>query len=193
MEFAAAALTSLSGGAGAATAAGIGSDAVAGAAAGAATAGSSLLTPSLFGSILQGGAGLMSAMAAVRQGTAQKEADLQSANQAEMDAAQQQIVGATQTNSLKSQLVATLGQRDVAYGSSGVDLSFGTPAVARSAAIEDAGSAVATTDANTDAQSDRLRQRAAVYRQMAGQAKDAGDVTATGELISAGSKILLRG
>lgn len=192
VEFAAAALTSM-----ATTAGTVAAPLELAGATGAASAGtgllSSLATPSLLGSVLQGGAGLLSSFAAIRAGQAQKEGLLQQANAADLDAGQQKIIEATKENSLKSQLVATLGQRDVAYGASGVDLSFGTPAAARSQAIVDAGSALGTDEADNGAVTSQLRARAAAYRAQAADAAAAGDTTATGTLLTTGARLLMRG
>ena len=96
---------------------------------------------SLFAGILQGGAGVTSAYAATRAAGEQSAALENQAFQTQVQAQGVGVSGDLQANSLKKGLLDTLGQRDVAYAASGVDLSFGTPQIARTQAVTDAGNA----------------------------------------------------
>jgi hypothetical protein len=192
MEFAAAALSSL---ADAGTAA---AGAVSSAASGIGGAVSSATSAfggagSFFSGILQGVGGITSAMAATRAAQAKADAYQNQAADAERDANQQQIAATGRQTGLRKDLLATLGQRDVAYAASGLDLSFGTPVQARDQAIVDSSNAIAGDQATADTNQAMLRQRAAQYRKMAGQALDAGDYTAIGTALSTAGSILKRG
>jgi hypothetical protein len=181
MEFAIGALTSIAGGIGTAA------SAVGGAAS---TIGS---VGSVLGGILGGGASLVSAMAAHRAGEARAGALMSQAADAQADAAQTSIVGEQRQTSLKRDLLMSLGKRDVAYAASGVDLSFGTPVIARQEAVADAGRAIAQDQAGTEQTRLRLLGRAGQLRIQAGQSADAGDINAIGDLLTGGYRLLRRG
>lgn len=148
---------------------------------------------SLLGGVLQGGAGLVQAMSLSRAGQAKADAlDMQAAT-SDATAMQQTTVGINQTNGLKAKLLSTLGQRDVAYGASGIDLSFGTPAAARTQAEQAGADAIAGTADNAEMMKTRLLAQGDSLRQQAAEAQDAGDIGADGALLSAGARILSRG
>ncbi|PPQ39375.1 hypothetical protein SAMN06265338_103221 [Rhodoblastus acidophilus] len=183
MEFAAAALSSLASGlGGAATAA---TSAVS-------SVGSAIGGASTFASILQGGAGLVGAMSAVRSGDAQAEALRQAALDAEQDRRAVGVDSINQQTSLRKALIQSLGERDVAYAASGVDTSFGTPAVARQAAEADTQNALSQVQDDTAAKQARLSARAASYRQQASEASSAGWIKGVGSILTAGAGILGR-
>jgi len=180
MQFAIAALSS------AATALGglaSSAGAAAGAAAPAAAGGfGSLLSSgaSIFGTILSGGLGLVSAMSAARAGKQEELDAIGKAKDAEMEASQERLDGDRRAADLRRGLLKELGERDVAYAASGVDLSFGTPVIARAQADEDAARALAADRDVTDYRGRRLAARADLYRAQGAEARAAGKVKAAG-------------
>lgn len=203
MEFAAAALTSIASAASGAAATGAtaltntaafsaaelaGSGTAAGfsaASAGtAASVGGSLLSAlgstSTISSILSGVATVGSILNTQRAADVQTQGYELNAQDATMAAA---IEGNAETQnriSLKAALVKALSERDVATAASGVDLSFGTPNVARKQATQDAENAITVSDQTSKLKQSRLLERAASYRLMAANtqsgalAKEAG-------------------
>lgn len=172
MEFAAAALTSI------AETVGIGASSAGslGAAAGGAAGASSGLLPALGStstwlSVLQGGATVGSMLATIRSGNLDAAGKLQQADEAEADAKLEEIKGLERRASLRKNLIAAIAERDVAAAASGVDLSFGTPSVARQQAIADTDKALAIDSSTEIMRKQRLLQRADTYRWMAGETK----------------------
>lgn len=159
----------------------------------AAGGGGSLLSGSTALSILQGGVGLLGAMSAVRAGQSQAAAYGLSAADARAQATNETIAATEKETSLRKALVASLGERDVAYAASGVDLTFGTPAAARAGAIDDATRAMSTARLGFDARRSQALARAAGYDALAADAEEAGNTKAFGSLAGVGIDILKRG
>ncbi|MVA44695.1 hypothetical protein GOZ83_06310 [Agrobacterium vitis] len=176
------------GSAAAGTAAATGAAATGAAAAGTAAAGGLSIS-----SILQGTAGVLSAVSAVSAGNAQAEGYEQAATEAQSNQRLTTLEGISRRSSIKQAMVDQVGQQDVAYAASGTDLSFGTPTQARKEAFREADLGTATqvgTEQTTQAQlSDRERN----YRKMAGKARLGGWVSAATSLFSTGSSIKARG
>lgn len=186
MEFAAAALATI-------TAALGETGAAAATTAATATTTAASATGSMLSSILQGTAGLVGAMGAVRAGQAQAEAYRMQAGDARIDARQEEIAGMQREDGLKRKLLASLGERDAATAASGVDLSFGTPVVARDQAMEDANRAVSMNQGETEMRRARLMARAASYQRMASEAESAGLTKGIGSLLMTAGSIGRRG
>lgn len=199
MEFAAAALTTIGStvaeGAAAIGTAVTGAPAAFGAPAipslfSAAGVGGSLSTVS---SILSGGATVASVLMAGRAGEAQSKAYLTQADDADMSARVEQVQGLQRRNSIKAALVDAIGQRDVAGAASGVDITFGTPSIARSKAQTDGERALAIDQTSEDFNRSRLLERAANYRAMAANAS-AGALGKQAVLsLEGGARLLRRG
>lgn len=198
MEFAAAALSTL-----ATAGAEIGSTIAAGAssisAAGSsiASAGSTLLSAtggaSTWATILSGGATVASVLAMQNAGESKEFALNAQADDAELQAKVEQVQGLDRRQSLKAALVQAVGERDVADASSGVDISFGTPAQARREAIKDGERAIDLDQSTEDFRRQRLLERAGNYRIMASQARNGALGNAAALAIEGGAKILKRG
>lgn len=177
-EFAAAALTTIAGTT--AAAAPVGVVGTAGAMAvptfGAASAGllSGLGGVSTVASILGGTATVASVLAAQRAGEEKAQSLELAALDAEADSAIEVNRGTERRTGLRKQLLATLGAQDVATAAAGVDLSFGTPAQARSEATREAETALDVDRSTEDLRRSRLAERAASYRKMAGQSRAGG-------------------
>lgn len=138
----------------------------------AATAGSTLM------SILQGTATALSVVGGLRAAQAQADMRNAQAEDAKAEAAMEGTRGIERRNAIKQRMIQDLGDRDVAYAASGVDLSFGTPTTARNQATADANAALSTDAATEDIRRNRLLSRAAQYTMMAEDARSAGTLKA---------------
>jgi hypothetical protein len=160
---------------------------------GAAKAGSDLGGGSIVGSILSGGASLLQ-MSALRAAGRQKAMDLTFQSQdTATEIAQENIQATGRQNGLRQALLDTIGERDAAYAASGVDIGFGTPALARQEASASAESAIAQDAAGTNARVSRLNAKAQNLLIMARQARRSADAEATTVGLSAVGRLLARG
>lgn len=162
-----------------------------------AAAGSSLLSAAGFtstvASILSGGATIAGAMAAARAGKQDAiNAEMQ-ARDIDFDVKGEQLQGMERRNSLRRSLIQALGERDVAYAASGVDLSFGTPVIAREEANRDAERALSIDQSTEDFRVARLRERQRNLRIMGMEARRGGLAKAAGLVLEGGASMLRRG
>jgi hypothetical protein len=194
MEFAAAALTSIGsslGATGAAIPGAVGATSIGGAPL--VAAGSSLFSASSAFSVLSGASTVLSMLNANRAGEAKAAALNAQADDADTQTQIEAIQGTARQTSLKKALVQQLGDRDVATAASGVDLSFGTPAIARRQDITDTERALSIDQDTTDTRVARLRERAANYRIQAQQAQAGGLGSAASLAIEGAAKLFKRG
>ncbi|OCC01843.1 hypothetical protein BA190_26895 [Labrys sp. WJW] len=159
----------------------------------AATTASTFSLGSLFTTMLSGGATAISAMAAMNAGKQQAAAYNLEASQAMADNAQESVEGRVRRDSMRKDLIKQLGEQDVAYAASGLDLSFGSPLQARDDAKADAARALSTDLDNETVTRNRLTQRAQALRAMARDAKSAGRMKALGLAFDFGTDVLKRG
>lgn len=166
MELAASFVTSIFGGG--ATAAGATAGAAATATAAPAAAGFSL------SSLLQGTATVLGMVQSINAGKADEEAANAAADDAAREIPLETLQGITRRTALKKEMMDSVGQQDVAYAASGVDLSFGTPSRARSEAFRQADLGL-TSDVGTEqTRIGRLQEREAEYRKRARRARQSG-------------------
>ncbi|MCF1478138.1 hypothetical protein FS782_13765 [Agrobacterium vitis] len=144
-------------------------------------------------SILQGTAGVLSAVSAVSAGNAQAEGYEQAATEAQSNQRLTTLEGISRRSSIKQAMVDQVGQQDVAYAASGTDLSFGTPNQARKEAFREADLGIATQVGTQQTTQAQLSDREKSYRKMAGKARLGGWVNAATSLFSTGSSIKARG
>ncbi|GJE06351.1 hypothetical protein AOPFMNJM_1667 [Methylobacterium jeotgali] len=196
MEFAASALTAMASAAGSVGASGVASAATAGASA--LTSASSALAPltsagSVVGSILSGSASLLQ-MSQLRQAGREKELslNLQAADTVN-DIARENLQQQDRSTSLRQALLQTIGERDAAYAASGVDLTFGTPAVAREQSVTQAEQALTMESATATSRVARLNERAGNLRLMARSARRSADTMADLTGLQAAGNLLRRG
>ncbi len=163
----------------------------------AASAGSSIFASlggmSTAASILSGGATVLSVLNAQRAGEMKAQALNAQADDADVSGQLEGLQGTDRRNSLKAQLTQAIGDRDVAAAASGVDLSFGTPAVARAQAQRDGERALAIDQDTQDFRVARLKERAAGYRAQAIGANAAGLGTAAALALQGGAQLARRG
>jgi len=167
MELAASFVTSIFGGGASTAAAGAGAAATSAVAAPAA-AGFSL------SSLLQGTATVLGMVQSINAGKADAEAANAAADDAAREVPLETLQGITRRTALKKEMMNSIGQQDVAYAASGVDLSFGTPLQARTEAFREADLGL-TSDVGTEqARVGRLQEREAEYRKRAKRARQSG-------------------
>ncbi len=144
-------------------------------------------------SILQGGMGLLGAMASIRAGQSAAAGYRSQAADTRLDVGQETIAATQKETSLRKALVASLGERDVAYAASGVDLSFGTPAAARSQAIDDTNSAMSMARTQSEMRRRQLLARADTLDAMAEDAASSGLIKGLGTFGGSMFDIVKRG
>lgn len=148
--------------------------------AGAAGLGGLLGSTSTWAGLLSGGATVASVLQARRAGEQEAHKLNLAAGDADLEAKIEQIRGLERRNSLKAKFVEAVGERDVAYAASGVDLTFGTPAIARQEAVRDTERALAIDQDTENLRRSRLLERAGNYRLAAAQAREGGIFKAIG-------------
>lgn len=142
--------------------------------AGASTLMSTAATGLSLGSILQGTASVLGVISTLAGASAEAQQMKQAAADADMEQSLETLQGIGRRASIKREMEDALGAQDVAYAASGVDLSHGTAARARTDAFREADLAL-STDAGTEmTRKSRLAERAANYRSMAKRAKISG-------------------
>lgn len=202
MQFAAGALASVAKGIGGAIGFG-GAGAAAGGAGAAAKTGGLLATlgkASTWGSILSGGATVLSLMSQRQANTSMMvgaEIDALNlegqADDTRLEIGQERVAGENRRNSIRRALLETIGDRDAAYAASGVDLSFGTPAVAREQAAASAERALGQDRDTQEINVSRLEQRAANLRTRAAFTRRSAQRTAGTNNLAMAAQILRRG
>ena len=166
MELATSFVTSIFGG-GASTAA-------AGAGAAATTAAAPAAASFSLSSLLQGTASVLGMVQSINAGKADAEAANAAADDAAREVPLETLQGITRRTALKKEMMDSIGQQDVAYAASGVDLSFGTPSQARTEAFRQADLGL-TSDVGTEqTRIGRLQEREAEYRKRAKRARQSG-------------------
>lgn len=199
MEFAAAALSTIAGGISSAVgavgsaASGIGSAlGIGGTAAG---AGSGLFGGfgSTLATILSGTATVAGIMGAQSAGQEQARSLFAQAGDARTEQDIERIRGTERRDSLRRSLLATLGERDAAAAASGIDLSFGTAAMARQEAERDAESALTMDQGTQDLRIARLQERENEFIRAGRAAKRAGTIKAVGLGLKGAASLAGRG
>ncbi len=144
-------------------------------------------------SILQGTATVLGVVSSVAAGNAQGDALEMQAADAEAEQPLENLQGIERRSSLKRAMVDQLGQQDVAYAASGVDLSFGTARAARKDAYREADRALTADVGTQQTRVARLSERAANYRSSAKRARRAGLVNGVVGAAQGLSSIVERG
>ena len=156
-------------------------------------AGASTLMPAAasgisLASILQGTATVLGVVSSIAGGNAEADALNAQAIDAEREQEIETLSGIERRASIKATLAEALGQQDVAYAASGVDLSWGTASQARREAYREADLAITSAASTELTRNSRLMERAANYRASAKRARSAGIIQGlTGGLQGAAS------
>lgn len=128
-------------------------------------------------SILSGVATVGGIVASIAAGNAESENLKAQARDAEAEKGFEIVQSVDRKRSLLKAAQETVGEIDVAYAGSGVDLSFGSAAQARTETFREADLGLTTDSATTEMRLNRLTERAANYRAMAKRAKRLGLIT----------------
>lgn len=129
------------------------------------------LTSMLASNALQGQASAQQAAQVVRAGYQQSDNFTAEAVNTDNQGTIEELSADDRQDTMRRDLLRRLGERDVAYASSGVDLSFGTPGQARDEAIADTNRALAIDTETANYNRSRLDERAAGFRQRAREAR----------------------
>ena len=122
-------------------------------------------------SALQLGLGGLSALSTINAGNEKADQLLASAADADSAAVNERVTGTERRASLKRQAAESMAEKQAAYAAGGVDLSFGTPTIARAQDTRDAEHALAIDQGTEDQRVARNAERAAQFRAAASKAK----------------------
>jgi hypothetical protein len=167
-------------------------------------AGAATLTPAAAGlgaaaaggfslsTLLQGGATVLGLVSSIQAGRAEQERLDLMAQDADREQPLETLQGIDRRRSLKAAAMDAIGEMDVAYAGSGVDLSFGTAAQARTDAFRETDLGLTTESGTTMTRLARLTERAANYRRMGKRALQAGIIGGFGQAMQSGAQMLGR-
>ncbi len=99
------------------------------------------------------------------------------------------LQGITRRNDIKRSFMEQLGQQDVAYAASGVDLSFGTPGQVRKEAFRETDLGITSDNGTEQTRVARLDEREAEYRKRASRAKKSAMFDALTQGLKTGASI----
>ncbi|WP_336800484.1 hypothetical protein [Kaistia sp. MMO-174] len=174
----------------------VGGAAASGAGASAAAAGTGLgsfLTGSTGLSILSGVATVGSALSSLAGGKQEAAGLRMQADQANFDARQEEVEGVRRTTKLKRALLQALGENDVAYAASGIDLGSGVAEDNRANAEKLAATEISIDRSTTEARAAMYRSRAASFTRLASSAESSSLLKALGIGAEGGLRLLQRG
>lgn len=183
MELALGAMASMAAGAG--TAAGTAAAAGAGL--------SAFLGSSPVLSILGGAATAVSVLQQMQAGDMQAQQYEVQAMGARNEAIGEQAAGASRSAKLRAELMRTLGENDVAFAASGIDISAGEAATRASRTRDTAWGEISIDRASTDARVAGLRGREVAFRQMASGTRRGALLQAVGTGLQGAARVSLRG
>jgi hypothetical protein len=146
----------------------------------------------MLSSILQGTASVLGVVSSIAAGNR----DAEQAELAALDAEREQPIENLQSTerrrTLRAAAAEALGELDVAYASSGADLSFGTAAEARNAAHRELDLGLTSEAGTTMTRLARLRERSVNYRTSAKRLRRAGVVNGLIGGLQAGASLAQR-
>ena len=188
MEMAVAAIGKVLGGFGLSSAgAGASAAASAGAAATGAAAGSGALTA------LQGFSTLLKVVAGIGAGAAAAAESNQMADQAILQAGQEQLQGEQRKTKMSRELARVLGANDVAYAAAGIDLTQGAAAENAANAKKRAADEISIDAQDTEFRRALYRMRATNLRQRGKSQKGSAMLGALGDIAGFGMSLAERG
>jgi hypothetical protein len=131
-------------------------------------------------------------VSSIQAGRAEQERLDLMAQDADREQPLETLQGIDRRRSLKAAAMDAIGEMDVAYAGSGVDLSFGTAAQARTDAFRETDLGLTTESGTTMTRLARLTERAANYRRMGKRALQAGIIGGFGQAMQSGAQMLGR-
>jgi hypothetical protein len=154
---------------------------------------SALTTSSTLLTGLQGVGALLAIGAKNRAGSEKKDAYFQQAGEAELDAQAEGVAGLQRQTQIRKQLLDTMAERDLQAAGGGLDLGFGTPALAREEAQGDAERALQLDKLETEGKQARIRDRSAALIRAGRYARRGAMIESLGTALDTGTDILQRG
>lgn len=191
MELAISAIGSLFGGTG--LAAGAGATAGAAATGATAAAGTAATVGSGVLSALQGISTVLGVLGTIGAGAASARASNQQADQADLQAGQEQLAGQQRENKMRRELARVLGQNDVAYAAAGIDLTQGVAANNAATQKQQATDDINIDQQQTDFQRSLYKLRAQGLRAQASATRGGALLTSLGSLANYGVSLAERG
>ena len=148
-----------------------------------------LATGATITSVLEGTASVLGIVSSIAGGAADKEQADAAARDADAEQAVETLQGINRRRSLRAAAIEAIGDMDVAHAASGVDLSFGTAAQARTDAMRELDTALTSDSGTTMTRLSRLQERASSYRRAGKRAMTAGLIGGLSSGISSFNRI----
>lgn len=155
----------------------------------AAAAGAAAGTGLSISSILQGTAGVTGLVAAISSGNAEAASLSAEAADAEREKGFEVVQNVERRRGLLAAASESIGEADVAYGASGLDLSFGSANEARRQVFREVDLAADSDTETTRMRLDRLGERARGFRRLAKQSRRLGLVSGLGRGLGVASSL----
>lgn len=124
--------------------------------------------------LLQGTATVLGMTSSLAAGQAEAEAATLAAEDTAREVPLETLQGIKRRSSIKQEMMDRIGDQDVAYAASGVDLSFGTPGQARKEAFRQGDLGLESDVGTEQTRVARLQEREAAYRKRAARARSGG-------------------
>lgn len=159
----------------------------------AAAAGSTLSLGSIISGSLAAGSGIFATLAGLSAAETRAEGQRLQAEEAEAEARQEQNQSLDRQRRIRAAAVKALGESDIAYAASGIDLGFGDAAQSRGRIMDEAQSELSIDREGALSTASQYYRRGAIFRRMASETKNAGYLTAAANLFDTGYKIARRG
>ncbi|MGI2031942.1 hypothetical protein ACRQ1B_06070 [Rhizobium panacihumi] len=177
--------------------AGLGLSGAAAGTAGAAGAATGAATTAAAGSgalgALQGFSTVLKVLGGIGAASASARADNQAADQAELQAGQEQLGGEQRKTKMTRELARVLGNNSVAFAAAGIDLSQGIAADNAAQQKQRAATEISIDQQDTEFRRALLRQRAAGLRDRAKSTKGGALLGALGDVAGYGMSLAERG
>lgn len=173
--------------------AGLGLSGAAGGAAGAAGAASGAAIGSGALGALQGFTTVLKVLGGLGAAAASARADNAAADQAELQAGQEQLAGEQRKTRMSRELARVLGNNQVAYAAAGIDLTQGVAAENAAAAKQRAASEISIDQQDTEFRRSLLKMRASGLRDRARSTKGGAMLGALGDIAGYGISLAERG
>lgn len=173
--------------------AGLGLSSAAGGAAGAAGAATTTAAGSGALGALQGFTTVLKVLGGIGAAAASARADNAAADQAELQAGQEQLAGEQRKTKMSRELARVLGNNQVAYAAAGIDLTQGVAAENAANAKQRAASEISIDQQDTEFRRALYRMRANGLRDRARSTKGGAMLAALGDVADFGVSLAQRG
>jgi len=172
---------------------GLGLSGASGAAAGGAATATGAVTGSGALAAFQGISTVLKVLGGLGAAAASARADNQAADQTDLQAGQEQLLGEQRKTKMSRELARVLGSNQVAYAAAGIDLTQGVAAENAAAAKQRAASEISIDQQDTEFRRALYRMRASGLRDRARSTKGGALLTALGDVSSYGMNLAQMG